>query len=103
QADAGGLLEPPADRAPYICQSQSLNLFLPADVHKRDLHQIHMMAWKRGVKTLYYCRSRSIALPDVLSNDSFVSPLGDQPLSAPILDAPAPPQPVGSPTGEANN
>ncbi len=46
-----------ADRTPFICQSQSLNIFLPADVHKRDLHQIHMMAWKRGVKSLYYCRS----------------------------------------------
>jgi ribonucleoside-diphosphate reductase alpha chain len=33
---------------------------LPADVHKRDLHQIHFQAWKRGVKSLYYCRSKSI-------------------------------------------
>ena len=59
EIDQRWLVEHAADRAPYICQSQSLNLFLPADVHKRDLHQIHMMAWKRGVKTLYYCRSLS--------------------------------------------
>ena len=39
-------MEHAADRAPFICQSQSVNIFLPANVHKRDLHQIHMMAWK---------------------------------------------------------
>ena len=57
EIDQRWLVEHGADRAPFICQSQSLNIFLPADVHKRDLHQIHMMAWKRGVKSLYYCRS----------------------------------------------
>ena len=60
ELDQRWLVEHAADRTPYICQSQSLNLFLPADVHKRDLHQIHMMAWKRGVKSLYYCRSKSV-------------------------------------------
>ena len=49
-----------ADRSDKICQAQSVNLFLPADVHKRDLHQLHFQAWKRGVKSLYYCRSLSI-------------------------------------------
>ena len=43
-----------------ICQAQSLNVFLPANVHKRDLHQIHFQAWKKGIKSLYYCRSKSI-------------------------------------------
>jgi ribonucleoside-diphosphate reductase alpha chain len=102
EIDQRWLVEHAADRAPYICQSQSLNLFLPANVHKRDLHQIHMMAWKRGVKTLYYCRSLSIQRADVVSNDAVVSPLGDQALSAPTLDAPMP-LPVGTPTGGANN
>ena len=60
ELDQRWLVELAADRAPLVCQSQSLNLFLAADVHKRDLHQIHMMAWKRGVKSLYYCRSKSI-------------------------------------------
>ena len=53
-----------ADRAPYICQSQSLNLFLPANVHKRDLHKLHFEAWKRGVKSLYYLRSMSLQRSD---------------------------------------
>ena len=44
-----------------------MNLFLPANIHKRDLHQIHMMAWKRGVKSLYYCRSLSIQRADTIS------------------------------------
>ncbi len=60
ELDQRWIVEHAADRAPFICQSQSVNLFLPANVHKRDLHQIHMLAWKRGVKSLYYCRSLSI-------------------------------------------
>jgi ribonucleoside-diphosphate reductase alpha chain len=60
ELDQRWLIEHAADRTPYICQAQSLNIFVPADVHKRDLHQIHWMAWKRGVKSLYYCRSKSI-------------------------------------------
>jgi ribonucleoside-diphosphate reductase alpha chain len=43
------------------CQSQSLNLFLPADIDKWDLHMLHWTAWKRGIKSLYYCRSKSIS------------------------------------------
>ena len=50
-----------ADRAPYICQAQSLNIFIPGNVDKWDLHMLHWTAWERGVKSLYYCRSKSIA------------------------------------------
>ncbi len=60
ELDQRWLIDLAADRTPYICQSQSLNLFIPADIHKRDLHQIHFQAWKKGVKSLYYCRSKSI-------------------------------------------
>lgn len=60
EIDQRWLIDLAADRTPFICQAQSLNIFLPADVHKRDLHQLHMMAWKRGVKSLYYLRSKSI-------------------------------------------
>jgi len=49
-----------ADRTPHISQAQSINIFIPADIHKRDLHQIHFQAWKKGLKSLYYCRSKSI-------------------------------------------
>src|SRR3954469_24672955 len=67
EIDQRWLVEHAADRTPYICQSQSVNVFLPADVHKRDLHQIHMMAWKRGLKSLYYLRSVSIQRADNVS------------------------------------
>ncbi|MEX0923342.1 MAG: ribonucleoside-diphosphate reductase subunit alpha [Rhodovibrionaceae bacterium] len=60
EIDQRWVIEHAGDRAPFICQAQSLNVFLPADVHKRDLHQVHFQAWKKGVKSLYYCRSRSI-------------------------------------------
>ncbi|MDJ0683563.1 MAG: ribonucleoside-diphosphate reductase subunit alpha [Alphaproteobacteria bacterium] len=60
ELDQRWVVDHAADRAEFICQAQSVNLFLPADVHKRDLHQIHYQAWKKGVKSLYYCRSKSI-------------------------------------------
>ena len=60
ELDQRWVVEHAADRAPFICQAQSINVFLAADVHKRDLHQIHFQAWKKGVKSLYYCRSKSI-------------------------------------------
>ncbi len=67
ELDQRWVVEHAADRTPFICQSQSVNLFLPANVHKRDLHQIHLLAWKRGVKSLYYCRSLSIQRADNVS------------------------------------
>lgn len=57
-----------AVRAPFICQSASTNLHLPADIHKRDLHAVHFEAWKKGVKSLYYCRSLSIQRADTVSD-----------------------------------
>lgn len=60
EIDQRWLIEHAADRTPSICQAQSLNVFLPADVHKAELHRIHWDAWKKGVKSLYYCRSKSI-------------------------------------------
>ena len=67
EMDQRWIIEHAADRTPFICQSQSVNLFLPANVNKRDLHQIHMLAWKRGMKSLYYCRSLSIQRADTVS------------------------------------
>ncbi len=60
EIDQRWLIEHAADRTPFVCQAQSLNVFLPADVHKKVLHQVHFDAWKKGVKSLYYCRSRSV-------------------------------------------
>jgi ribonucleoside-diphosphate reductase alpha chain len=61
EIDQRWVIELAADRAPMICQSQSLNLFLPGDIDKWDLHMLHYTAWKRGIKSLYYCRSKSLS------------------------------------------
>ena len=60
EIDQRWVIDLAGDRAPLIDQSQSVNLFLPADVHKRDLHHMHRRAWQRGVKSLYYLRSKSV-------------------------------------------
>jgi len=70
ELDQRWVIELAADRAPYISQAQSVNIFLPADVHKRDLHQIHFQAWKKGLKSLYYCRSKSIARAEIIATGS---------------------------------
>jgi ribonucleoside-diphosphate reductase alpha chain len=67
ELDQRWIIEHAADRTPFICQSQSINVFVPANVNKRDLHQIHYQAWKKGVKSLYYCRSLSIQRADNVS------------------------------------
>lgn len=79
ELDQRWVVEHAADRAPFICQSQSINLFLPANVHKRDLHQIHYQAWKRGVKSLYYCRSLSIQRADNVSEKKAMVAMETQP------------------------
>jgi len=71
ELDQRWIIELAADRTPFIDQAQSVNIFLPADVHKRDLHQIHFTAWKLGMKSLYYCRSKSIQrAEDVSTKDA---------------------------------
>ena len=54
------MIELAADRTPDICQGQSVNVFLPGDVDKWDLHMLHWQAWERGCKSLYYLRSKSV-------------------------------------------
>jgi ribonucleoside-diphosphate reductase alpha chain len=60
ELDQRWVIELAADRTPDVCQSQSINIFLPGDVDKWDLHMLHYMAWERGVKSLYYLRSKSV-------------------------------------------
>jgi ribonucleoside-diphosphate reductase alpha chain len=104
ELDQRWIIEHAADRAAYICQSQSVNVFLPANVHKRDLHQIHFMAWKRGVKSLYYCRSLSIARADNVSEKAvapaaFTGVMG-VPVPAPANDGQMPLPLVAAVAGE---
>jgi len=67
EIDQRWVIELAADRQMYIDQAQSLNLFFRPDAHIKYIHAIHFMAWKKGVKTLYYCRSEKLAKADKVS------------------------------------
>ena len=68
ELDQKWIIELGAERTPYVSQAQSINIFLPADVYKKELHQIHFLAWKKGLKSLYYCRSKSIQRAENINN-----------------------------------
>jgi ribonucleoside-diphosphate reductase alpha chain len=60
ELDQRWIIEHAADRQQFICQGQSVNIFVRPTVHKRTLNKLHTIAWEKGLKGLYYCRSRSI-------------------------------------------
>ena len=68
EIDQRWLIEFAADRTKYINQSQSLNIFTPSDISKKELHRLHFDAWKKGVKSMYYDRSTSIQRADKVSH-----------------------------------
>ena len=67
EIDQRWIVEHGADRQNYIDQSQSINLFFRPDVNVKYLHACHFLAWKKGLKTLYYCRSEKLAKADKVS------------------------------------
>jgi ribonucleoside-diphosphate reductase alpha chain len=67
EIDQRWVVEHAADRQKYIDQAQSLNLFFRPDVNVKYLHACHFLAWKQGLKTLYYCRSEKLAKADKVS------------------------------------
>ena len=56
-----------SERQKYIDQAQSVNLFFRPDADIKYLHAVHFLAWKTGLKTLYYCRSEKIGKADKIS------------------------------------
>lgn len=56
-----------ADRQPYLTQGQSVNLFVGAGYDKESFSNIHILAWKQGLKGLYYTRTKSSARPDQIA------------------------------------
>jgi len=62
------IIEHASERQQYVCQAQSVNLFFPPDVNKGELHNVHMLAWAKNMKTLYYLRSEAISRADNVSN-----------------------------------
>jgi ribonucleoside-diphosphate reductase alpha chain len=70
EIDQRWVIDMASDRQKHICQSQSLNVFFPADVSKMELHAIHMQAWKKKVKTLYYLRSEAYKRAEKVSDEA---------------------------------
>ncbi len=70
ELDQRWIVDLSSERAEYVCQAQSVNLFFPGDVSKKELHDIHFRAWQKGSKSLYYCRSTSVQRADKVSKRS---------------------------------
>ena len=67
EIDQRWVIEHAADRQSFIDQAQSLNVFFRPDVNIKYLHAVHFLAWKRGLKTMYYCRSEKLGKADRVS------------------------------------
>lgn len=67
EIDQRWIIEHAADRQQYIDQAQSLNVFFRPDSDVKYIHAVHFLAWKLGLKTLYYCRSEKLAKADKVS------------------------------------
>jgi ribonucleoside-diphosphate reductase alpha chain len=64
EIDQRWVVQHAADRQLWIDQAQSLNVFFRPDSNIKYIHAVHFMAWKLGLKTMYYCRSDKIAKAD---------------------------------------
>ena len=60
EIDQMAVIDHAAERQPFICQGQSLNLKFPPNVNTATLNKVHLSAWKKGLKSLYYCRSEQV-------------------------------------------
>jgi ribonucleoside-diphosphate reductase alpha chain len=78
EIDQRWVIEHAADRAPLICQAASNNLFLRGDADVRDIHFIHFQAWKKGLKSLYYCRSMAVSRAGKVSHMAGEMPMPEQ-------------------------
>ncbi len=67
EIDQRWVIEHAADRQKYIDQGQSVNIFFKPDASIKYIHACHFMAWKKGLKSLYYCRSEKISKTDSIS------------------------------------
>lgn len=57
ETDMQWVIEHASIRQPFICQSQSLNIKVRKDITKQQFSDLHMLAWAKGIKTMYYCRA----------------------------------------------
>lgn len=59
-----------AQRAPYVDQAQSINLFFGTNSNPKYINEVHVSAWKLGVKSLYYMRSAGVLRGDMASRSA---------------------------------
>lgn len=72
------IIDQAAARGPYICQSQSMNLFVAAPTFAK-LTAMHLHSWKRGLKTLtYYLRSKPASRAAQITVDASSSSSDDE-------------------------
>ena len=64
EIDQQWIVQHAADRQEYIDQAQSVNLFFRPEDSIEYINNVHVQAWKRGLKTLYYCRSEKLKKAD---------------------------------------
>lgn len=69
EIDQFELIKQAADRQPFICQGQSLNLFVDPECDAAYLMRLHLSAWKMGLKSLYYLKSSSLLTKKSTSNE----------------------------------
>ncbi len=93
EIDQNAIVRLGGQRAKYICQSQSLNIFFPAGVDKKYLHEVHYNAWKYGNKSLYYLRTETSNRAEVLSRKveqntmkDYIEPFSGQDLLSRVSD-----------------
>ena len=67
ELDQRWIIDHASDRQSYICQSQSINLFFPAGTHKAVVNEVHLRAWKKKLKCLYYLRTNAGASAEKVS------------------------------------
>ncbi len=69
------IIELAAVRQEHVCQGQSINFQVPNTITKQQMSDIHMLAWKKGLKGLYYCRTEAVEKVDIGTG-------GEQPLNS---------------------
>ena len=77
ELDQNWVVQHAADRQPYICQGQSVNLFFPAGAEKSYVNKVHIKAWKEKLKGLYYLRTEAKSRAENVSEKVERVALGD--------------------------
>jgi ribonucleoside-diphosphate reductase alpha chain len=68
ELDQTWVIQHAADRQPFICQGQSVNVFFPAGAEKSYVNKVHLKAWKEGLKGLYYLRTEAKSRAETVSD-----------------------------------